>query len=206
MPEVTYATTLNLPVETIWDFIQDMNNWAPMLTGYQEHEIKTDRQSIWTLKGDVGILSRKVRLEVNITEWQGPNRVSFTLTGLNEVVEGDGTFEMRSMAPAGGGGASVNATTAVVPVRPWLGRRLLNWLFRVIFRSMHDVVEREAPQVQAGTQASHLSFRLRMDAGGPTGPLVNAMLEPALLPAAEDLGNKIALHLEKVHAATGPKN
>ena len=35
--------------------------------------------------------------------------------------------------------------------------------------------------------------------GGPTGPLVNAMLAPALLPAAEDLANKIAAHLEKVH-------
>jgi hypothetical protein len=40
-----------------------------------------------------------------------------------------------------------------------------------------------------------------MDAGGPTGPLVNAMLGPALLPAAEDLANKIAAHLEKTHAA-----
>jgi hypothetical protein len=28
---------------------------------------------------------------------------------------------------------------------------------------------------------------------------VNAMLGPALLPAAEDLANKIAAHLEKMH-------
>ena len=44
--------------------------------------------------------------------------------------------------------------------------------------------------------SSQLKFTLRMDAGGPTGPLVNAMLAPALLPAAEDLANKIAAHLE----------
>jgi hypothetical protein len=41
-----------------------------------------------------------------------------------------------------------------------------------------------------------------MDAGGPTGPLVNAMLEPALLPAAEDLGNKIAAHLTGAQGAS----
>ena len=53
---------------------------------------------------------------------------------------------------------------------------------------------------RAAGPASQLTFTLRMDAGGPTGPLVNAMLAPALLPAAEDLANKIAAHLEKVHA------
>jgi hypothetical protein len=47
-----------------------------------------------------------------------------------------------------------------------------------------------APQAQ-------LTFTLRMDAGGPTGPLVNALLAPALRPAAEDLANKIAAHLEQ---------
>ena len=37
-------------------------------------------------------------------------------------------------------------------------------------------------------------------AGGPTGPLVNAMLGPALMPAAEDLANKIAAKLENAQA------
>ena len=36
--------------------------------------------------------------------------------------------------------------------------------------------------------------------GGPMGPMVNAMLGPALLPAAEDLANKIAAHLEQAKA------
>jgi hypothetical protein len=40
-----------------------------------------------------------------------------------------------------------------------------------------------------------------MDAGGPMAPLVNAMLGPALLPAAEDLANKIAAHLERAQPA-----
>jgi vacuolar-type H+-ATPase subunit D/Vma8 len=38
-----------------------------------------------------------------------------------------------------------------------------------------------------------------MEAGGPTAPLVNAMLEPALIPATEDLAQKIVTHLEKQH-------
>lgn len=218
MPEVTFSTTMNLPPESIWEFVKDMNNWAPFLTGYQGHEIKSETHSIWTLKGDVGILSRTVRLDVNITEWDGPRRVSFTLTGLNEMVEGDGTLEMSRYAdggaasngaPSGTGGLQGTngaftgreaAPGASSPKAPGLLRRFLNWLMRALFRSMHGTVERKQLEpLQVGKEASRLTFRLRMDAGGPTGPLVNAMLEPALLPAAEDLGNKIAAHLEKLH-------
>ena len=50
-------------------------------------------------------------------------------------------------------------------------------------------------------RSGFLSFRLRMDAGGPTAPLVNAMLEPALLPATEDLAQRIAAHVTGSGAA-----
>ena len=46
MPEVEYTTTVNLPSELIWDFVKDMNNWAPFLTGYQKHEILSETDSI----------------------------------------------------------------------------------------------------------------------------------------------------------------
>jgi hypothetical protein len=37
------------------------------------------------------------------------------------------------------------------------------------------------------------------------GPLVNAMLAPALEPAAEDLANRIAARLEEIHGLAGGK-
>ena len=70
------------------------------------------------------------------------------------------------------------------------------WEIRETFRM--EITASELTAV-AGRPTSQQTFTLRMDAGGPTGPLVNAMLAPALLPAAEDLANKIAAHLEKVH-------
>ncbi len=200
MPEVTYTTVMNRPVATIWDFVKDMNQWAPMLTGYQGHEVQSETDSVWTLKGDVGILSRTVKLAVHITEWVDAERVSFTLTGLNEVVEGGGTFTM-AQAAAGETAVAVVAAPAA-SVGPW--RRFLNWLFRAMFKRKFGTVERAAlSPPTAGGVSSHLTFTLRMDAGGPTAPLVNAMLEPALLPAAEDLGNKIAAHLEAAERGRG---
>ena len=196
MPEVEYTTVVNLPPEKVWDFVKDMNNWAPFLTGYQKHEIVSETDSIWTLKGDVGVLARTVALKAHITEWNGPERVSFTLAGIDELVEGGGTLLMGPYTP------SATDAAPIVVRRPFF-RRLIDAIFRFIFRRMNGPAPERAARAlpTANGAASKLQFLLRMDAGGPTGPLVNAMLAPALLPAAEDLANKIAAHLEKAHAA-----
>jgi len=191
MPEVEYSTRMHLAPEAIWEFVKDMNNWAPFLTGYQKHEILSETDSIWTLKGDVGVLSRMVQLKAHVTEWNGPAKVSFTLKGLNEQVDGGGTLVM---------GAVTADAPAPVKAKKGLWRRFVDALFRRMFRLMHGGgPARKEIGPAAGRPTSELTFTLFMEAGGPTGPLVNAMLAPALMPAAEDLANKIAAHLEKVH-------
>jgi carbon monoxide dehydrogenase subunit G len=192
MPEVEYVTTMTLAPERVWEFVRDMNNWAPFLTGYQKREIESETDSIWTLKGDVGVLSRTVRLKAHVTEWNGPERVSFTLVGLDEVVEGGGTLTIGKPAAATPG-----AIEKAAPKKASLWRRFVDGFFRMMFRWVNGKgPERLAAAPGAGVPESQLTFRLRMDAGGPAGPLVNAMLAPALKPAAEDLANKIAAHLE----------
>lgn len=184
MPEIAYTTELRLPLDEVWTFVSDMNNWAPFLTGYQRHQVVDETDSIWTLKGDVGILSRVVELRAHVTEWSAPERVAFTLTGLNETVDGGGSLVIAEGAP----GVALPA-----PPAPGLFQRLLRWLFRLVNRGASD--ERRALPAATG-RATKLTFTLRMEAGGPTGPLVNAMLGPAMEPAVEDLANKIASHLE----------
>ncbi len=187
MPEVAYTTAMRLPLEAVWTFVSDMNNWAPFLTGYQKHEIIDGTDSLWTLKGEVGILSRMVELRAHVTEWEAPQKVCFTLTGVNEAVDGGGSLVIRR--------ASASAPVpAPAPVSLW--RRLLRVLAGALFRLLHPVATPAAlPAESAGAEGVELEFTLRMDAGGPAGPLVNAMLGPALEPAVEDLAKKIAAHL-----------
>lgn len=193
MPEVAYTTEMRLPLATVWAFVSDMNNWAPFLTGYQKHEIIDGTDSLWTLKGEVGILSRMVELRAHVTEWDAPQRVSFTLTGINEAVDGGGSLVIRRSTAA----ARVPAT-APAAAGPW--RRLLGalarWLFRLLHRDGASRAPAALPAASAGGEGVELEFTLRMDAGGPAGPLVNAMLGPALEPAVEDSAKKIAAHLQ----------
>jgi carbon monoxide dehydrogenase subunit G len=100
MPEITYATTMAAPRSTVWEFVRDMNNWAPLTRGYQEHEVLNDRESIWTVKGDLGPISRVTKFHVTITEWVEGEKVSFTVKGLNEPINGHGAITIADGAAA----------------------------------------------------------------------------------------------------------
>jgi hypothetical protein len=196
MPEVAYTTEMSVPQGAAWAFVSDMNNWAPFLTGYQKHQIIDETDSLWTLKGEVGILSRIVELRAHVTEWAPPEKVSFTLTGVNEVVDGGGTLVLRTAAPVAAG--ALQAKPAAEPPRQGWLRRLLGAIARLLFRlTRRDATPALPAPARSSSAAVALEFTLRMDAGGPAGPLVNAMLGPALEPAVEDLAKKIAAHLEK---------
>jgi len=164
--------------------------WAPFVTGYQRHEEIDETDSIWTLKGDVGVLARTVTFRAHVTEWAGPDRVAFTLSGLDEKVDGGGVLIMEEVGD--------DPSEPPAPRKRWFLPRFFYWLARRLFRRVHGAGPARA---LPAAPVSRLTFRLRMDAGGPTGPLVNAMLGPALMPAAEDLANKIAAHLEELHGA-----
>lgn len=93
MPSGTHTTELDLPIEKIWEFVSDMNRWAPLVPGYIEHEILSDKQSTWTFKGDIGIMQKTVKLRIDIKEWVEPSLVTFDLTGVTENFSGDGYFK-----------------------------------------------------------------------------------------------------------------
>ena len=138
MAEAEYSTTAKLPVQAIWEFVRDMDHWAPLLTGYQTHEKESETDSIWTLKGDVGVLARTVKFRAHVTEWAGPERVTFTLTGLNEQMEGDGAFLMHPYEDESADGAASG------PARRGLLGRLIDGVVRFLFRLRHGGVERAA--------------------------------------------------------------
>jgi len=195
MAETEYSTTAKLPVETIWDFVKEMDNWAEYLTGYQSHEKQSDTESVWVLKGDVGTLSRTLQFRVQINEWSGPQRVVFALEGINEQMTGGGRFEMEVY----------DDSQAGLPAKPAAARsgvlaRALAAVLRFFHRLFFGRAERaETADAGPGAGMSKLTFQLRIDPGGPMAPMINAMMKPAMIVAAEDLANRIIGRLEREH-------
>jgi len=97
MPSGLHEMKVDLPIEKVWSFISDMNNWAPLVPGYLEHDILNDRQSTWKFIGEIGVVQKTVHLKIDITKWQAPSKVTFNLAGLNENFKGNGYFEARAI-------------------------------------------------------------------------------------------------------------
>ena len=101
MPNVSYTAQMEISRPVVWEFVRDMNNWAPFARGYQEHEVVNERESIWTVKGEVGPISRVTKFHVVITEWIEGETVGFTVKGLNEPVTGEGAIRLTDGAAQG---------------------------------------------------------------------------------------------------------
>ncbi|MCZ6570081.1 MAG: SRPBCC family protein [Deltaproteobacteria bacterium] len=189
MAETEYSTTARLSVDTIWDFVKEMDNWAPLLTGYQAHEKQSETDSLWTVKGDVGVLARVVKFKVHITEWNGPERVSFELEGVNELLKGQGVFIMQRYEEEPAGAASAQRKNVFT--------RVVESLLRFFLRLFRGRPERAAASAAGpGEGWAQLTFKLRIDPGGPMAPMINAMMKPAMEVVAEDLSNRIIAQLE----------
>lgn len=208
MAETEYSTTTRVPVETLWDFVKEMDHWAPFVTGYQHHEKQSETESTWTLKGDVGVLARTLTFRVRITEWNGPERVRFELEGVNEPMTGAGTFTLSREAAGAVAEGAAPPPAPVAPPRKGLLARLAERIARLLFRWRHGRVDRpEAPgsgATPAGADGTltRMTFHLRIDPGGPMAPMINAMVQPMLVPAAEQLAERILAAVEGRPAAS----
>jgi carbon monoxide dehydrogenase subunit G len=190
LPEAEHSTTARLPVPVIWAYVREMDNWAHFLRGYQSHEKQSDTDSVWHLKGDVGMVARSVKFQVHIDEWKEPERVRFTLRGLNEPMEGGGEFTLAPYEDAA-------AAPAAPAAKPGLFARLLRWLYRLFAGKTERA---ETANAGPGAGMSRLTFTLRVKPGGPMGPMVDALMKPLMLPVAEELADRIMAELEKRHA------
>ena len=192
MADTEYSTTTRLPREAIWDYVHEIDNWAAYLPGYQGHEKESDDDSVWTLKGDLGSLQRTLEIRVHVTEWAGPERVRFELKGLNEPVQGHGEFHIEAFPEAG------SAAPAPPTVRKGPLMRLIEAVIRFFYRRRLGEAERAADaDAGPGEGMSRLTFRLTLNPAGPMAPMIDAMMKPAMVVAAEALANRIVGHLEK---------
>jgi carbon monoxide dehydrogenase subunit G len=94
MPKVTYNRTIKASVNDVWNFVSDINNWAPFMMGYQSHEVVNEKESLWRLKANISVITHTFEMRVNITEWVAPQKVGFELKGLTDPVRGGGLVSL----------------------------------------------------------------------------------------------------------------
>jgi carbon monoxide dehydrogenase subunit G len=206
MPTLEFTHHVRAPAALLWDYVNDVSNWASEVPGYVSHEELGPDEFLWTIQGEIGVLSRLVQLRVRVTERTEPLTVAFAFEGVNEQVTGSGMF--RSVPADHGSAAATASSPRVRDDRGRLGR-VLQWLLgRLIGHSSQrrgrpDTHGRCGAEVEPGgarngvSHSTDFTLELSVAAGGMMAPVVNSLLDPLLEPAAAELAARIAEGVER---------
>lgn len=194
MPTAAHSRIVAAPLDALWAFVRDMDNWAPLVTGYERHQKLSDTDSFWFLKGELGGLTRIAEFKVHIDEWDETGHARFSLQGVNEPVTGSGSFDATALAPEG-----ADAPPSPMPApEPGLLARLRAMIVDRIYGTLFGKRRSPAPAPEAavGEPRTEIAFALTLTASGGMGMILNALLAPMMRPVAEELADRIAAAVE----------
>lgn len=100
MIETAQTVTVDCGIDATWAYAKDFERWASIMPGYQTCEIADADNSRWILKIGVGGLVRTVKVQVQVLEWAGPERVNFAFKLEGDPVTGSGSYLAASKGDA----------------------------------------------------------------------------------------------------------
>jgi carbon monoxide dehydrogenase subunit G len=100
MPTVMHSVEIEASLPTTWTFVRDMHNWAELVPGFQEMTAASDLDSVWKVRGDVGILTKLVTLDVHVDEWVEQSHVDFSMVCREEPLKANGSLTAASVNDA----------------------------------------------------------------------------------------------------------
>ena len=98
MAIASHSVVIAAPVEKVWDYVSQIENWATLVPAYKEHEQIDEQKSIWTFEGNFKGFTKTVKMELDITEFDEPSNIRFELKGLTENFTGSGKFTAEETA------------------------------------------------------------------------------------------------------------
>lgn len=218
----THTVDIAVPPERLWTYLSNFHNWAEFVVGFQKFVVVDERTSVWTLRGDVGLLAREVELRVTLLDEDPGRRATYSITGITEQIEGTGTFEVAARANAATDPTAPadqdGSADAAVPERAaragWWSRLLRRWALAMLRRQHAKDAKLRVPSASADdvapvpgrvsdarddngdTAGSVLTFTLEVTPGGAMAPVVEMLMRPLLEPSAEDFSTRIRAQLE----------
>lgn len=93
MTSHTFKTVVKIPIETVWVFLNSMDDWKEVIPGYISHEIQSNQVSIWQIKSNFGMIKKKIVFKAEVMDWVEYERISFRLTGISDKFNGQGYIQ-----------------------------------------------------------------------------------------------------------------
>ncbi len=170
MIEAEKSITIDTDIETVWDYVRDIRNWANLFPGCRECTVINDDHSRWIIKVGTGGMVRTVHVLVHVEEWDGPERVNFSYKLEGDPAQGSGAYIATRKGPReteitlrvcveGSGSTAAMWETMSKPLLPQLAKTFGGRLKNEIEKSS-DAGESPGANVTRGSVFGALSGRL----------------------------------------------
>jgi carbon monoxide dehydrogenase subunit G len=100
MIEAQHSILIKAGIGEVWNYVQDMQRWAPLFPGCRECVVRTRDESEWTIKVGAGGLVKTVIVQVQVQRWGEPETVDFSYALKSEPVKGKGRYQAMSKGPS----------------------------------------------------------------------------------------------------------
>lgn len=97
MIQAEHSTVINASINTVWDYVKDIEKWANLFPGCRECTVINDNESHWVIKVGAGGMVKTVNVRVDVSEWAGPETVNFSFKLENEPVIGKGRYSAQKV-------------------------------------------------------------------------------------------------------------
>lgn len=94
-----YRFVINMPIDRVWSYVEDIKGWAEIFPGYQDCVLVDDDHSQWTIKVSAAGVTRTDKVQVHVHEWAGPEQVLFRFDVDDLPVEGNGSYSASAKSP-----------------------------------------------------------------------------------------------------------
>jgi len=95
MIEADHSVVIDTGIGSVWDYVQDIRQWALLFPGCRECEVIDDHHSKWVIKVGAGGMVKTVNVLVHVLKWDGPGRVDFNYKLETEPVTGSGSYSAQ---------------------------------------------------------------------------------------------------------------
>lgn len=145
MAETQGRARCEVSPEAAWLFVRDLDNWIREFQGYDSHTVEEDGSILLQMRGKMGFMTKVTRLRIVITDEQPPSRLTFSMTGVTDALQGDGELQIT---PADGG-ASIVSYRVTLSGRGIAAPVLNEFLNLVVPQTIGDLADRIAERLTA---------------------------------------------------------
>jgi len=112
MPLYSYDVNVNVPIEEVWDYVANFQNWAPLISGFVSYTPINSKEIHWVFVTNLVLYKKRTEVISEITTWRKPSTIVVNLRGVTDELNATVHLYAKSLSP---NQTKLSATIQIAP-------------------------------------------------------------------------------------------